>query len=185
MWIKILQEHFFPEKCDQGDSMWALACEQVLRGRNRNESLQLRLWNLNSPSNSPMAPHWLSCQISTNQHEVEMSVKVNKHWETPARGNDVTTNVISTNQHFTWTFSMQIFKFRRRRCKLSFLFPPRHRNTPENLLTGYVGLCDTFYRVERKMASSSTGGPILADLGNLPQVEPMEMVNRQDRLKCE
>ena len=57
MRIKILQEHFFPEKCDRGDSMWALACEQVLRGRNRNESLQLRLWNLNSPSNFPMAPH--------------------------------------------------------------------------------------------------------------------------------
>ena len=80
---------------------------------------------------------------------------------------------------------MQIFKFRRRSCKLSFLFPPRHQNTLESLLTGYVGLCDTFYRVEQKMASSSTGGPILADLDNLPQVEPTEMVNRQDWLKCE
>ena len=35
------------------------------------------------------------------------------------------------------------------------------------------------------MASSSTGGPILADLDDLPQVEPMEMVNRQDQLKRE
>ena len=114
-----------------------------------------------------------------------MSVNVNKHWETPAKGNDVNTNVISANQHFAWTFSMQIFKFRRRSCKLSFRFPPRHQNTPESLLTGYVGLYDTFYRVERKMASSSTGGPVLADLNDLPQVERMEMVNRQDRLKCE
>ena len=35
------------------------------------------------------------------------------------------------------------------------------------------------------MVSSSTGGPILADLDHLPQVEAMETVNRQDWLKCE
>ena len=37
------------------------------QGRKRKESLQLRLWNLNSTSNSPMAPPKLSCQISTNE----------------------------------------------------------------------------------------------------------------------
>ena len=37
------------------------------RGRKRKESLQLRLWNLNSISNSPVAPRQLSCQISANQ----------------------------------------------------------------------------------------------------------------------
>ena len=30
--------------------------------------LQLRLWEINSTSNSPVAPHRLRCQISTNQH---------------------------------------------------------------------------------------------------------------------
>ena len=45
-------------------------------------SLQLHLWNLNSASNSPMAPRRLSCQISTNQHEVETSAHVNIHWKT-------------------------------------------------------------------------------------------------------
>ena len=33
--------------------------------------LQLRLWNLNSAYNSPVASHQLSCQISTNQWEAE------------------------------------------------------------------------------------------------------------------
>ena len=49
-----------------------------------------------------------------------------KQWlKTRAKSNDVITNVISANQHFASTFSMQIFKFQRRSCKLSFLFLPR------------------------------------------------------------
>ena len=47
------------------------------RGEKRNESLQLRLWNLNSAPNSPMAPLRLSCQISANQHKVETNAKKN------------------------------------------------------------------------------------------------------------
>ena len=55
-----------------------LSCEQALRGtlaagqEKEGELLQLRHWNLNSTSNSPVAPHPLSCQISTNQHEAGM-----------------------------------------------------------------------------------------------------------------
>ena len=92
--------------------------------------------NLNSTSNSPVAPLRLSCQISANQREAETSANVNKHWKTRAKGNDVITNVISANQHFASTFSMQIFKFQRRSCKLSFLFPPRRQSAPESLLAG-------------------------------------------------
>ena len=33
--------------------------------------------------------------------------------------------------------SMQILKFQRRSCKLSFLFPPRRQGPPESLLAGY------------------------------------------------
>ena len=40
------------------------------QGRKRKESLQLRLWNLNSTSNSPMAPPKLSSQISANECKV-------------------------------------------------------------------------------------------------------------------
>ena len=61
---------------------------------------------------------------------------VNKHWKTRAKSNDIITIVISTNQHITPTFSMQVFKFQRRNCKLSFLFPPCHQSVPESLPTG-------------------------------------------------
>ena len=54
-----------------------------------------------------------------------------------AKGNDVITNVISTNQHFASTFSMHIFKFQRRSCNLSFLFLPHHQSFLERWLAGY------------------------------------------------
>ena len=102
----------------------------------RKESLQLHLWNFNSTSHSPLAPRRLSCQIFANQRESETSANVNKHWKTRAKGDDVNTEVISANQHFASTFSMQIFKFQRRSCKLSFLFLLRRRSAPESLLAG-------------------------------------------------
>ena len=49
------------------------------QGGKRKESLQLRPWNLNSISSSPVAPCRLSCQISANQGETETSANVNKH----------------------------------------------------------------------------------------------------------
>ena len=33
---------------------------------------------------------------------------------------------------------MQIFKFQRRTCKLSFLFPRRRQSTPESLIEDHV-----------------------------------------------
>ena len=107
------------------------------RGGKRKENLQLRLWNLNSTSNSPVAPRRLSCQISANQREAETSANVNKHWKTRAKGNDIITNVISANQHFASNFSKQIFKFQRRSCNLSFFSPPRRQSAPESLLARY------------------------------------------------
>ena len=64
---------------------------------------------------------------------------LSKDGKTRAKGNDVITNVISANQHFAWTFSMQIFKFQRRSCKLFFLFPPCRQRAPESLLAGQTG----------------------------------------------
>ena len=63
---------------------------------------------------------------------------LNKHWKTHSKGNDIITNVISAIQHVTSTFSMQIFKFQRHSCKLSFLFPPRCQKGPESLLADYA-----------------------------------------------
>ena len=58
-----------------------LPCEQAPRGAlaagwKRNESLQLCLWNLNSTSNSLVAPRQLSCKISTNKRAAETSTNV-------------------------------------------------------------------------------------------------------------
>ena len=51
------------------------------QGGKRKESLELHLWNFHSTSNSPVALPRLSCQISANQHEAEMSVNVKKNIE--------------------------------------------------------------------------------------------------------
>ena len=44
-------------------------------GEKRKVSLQLRLWNLNSSSNSSVVTRRMSCQISANQREAETSEK--------------------------------------------------------------------------------------------------------------
>ena len=80
---------------------------------------------MNSYSNSPEARCRLSCQISANQLEAETSAYVTKHWKTRARGNDVITKIIYANQHFTSTFSMQIFKLQ---ALLPFPTPPPERH---------------------------------------------------------
>ena len=87
------------------------------RGGKRKESLQLRLWNLNSTSNCPVGPRRSSCQIFANQREAETSVNVNKHCKTRCKGKDVIINVTFASQHFASTFLMQIIKFQRRSCR--------------------------------------------------------------------
>ena len=92
-----------------------LACEQALlgalaAGREKEGELATMLlefeFHLQFPCSSPLT---------------ELS---NFH-QSCAKVNDIITNVISTNQHYALTFSMQIFKFQRCSCKLSFLFPHR------------------------------------------------------------
>ena len=64
-----------------------LSCKQALwgplaKGHEKEgdlTALQLCLWDLNSTSNSPVAPRRPSRQISANQREAEMSASVNKH----------------------------------------------------------------------------------------------------------
>ena len=86
-------------------------------------------WNLNSTSNSPVAQHRLSCQISANQHKRrnERGCKQTLKNMCQARVMIIISNVISADQHFASTFSMQIFKFHRCSCKLYFLFSPATR----------------------------------------------------------
>ena len=124
-------------------------------GKERKGGLQIRLWNLNSTSISLVAPRRRSCQIKAEQREAETSANENKHWKTSAKSNDVITNVISANQHFLLTFSMQIFKFYRRCCKLSpFLsfpapLPERHRELARRLLSAEVDQLTVKYRFDQ------------------------------------
>ena len=67
--------------------------------------------------------------ISAKRKRAPMQTNIQKHVKARAKVNDVITNVISTNQHFASTFAMQIFKFQRRSCKLSLLFPPIKTDT--------------------------------------------------------
>ena len=123
------ENKLFPCK---GYSLWASSPgAHWQRGGKKKDSLQQRLWNLIYTSNSSVAPRGLSCQISANQQEAKTSANVKKHWKTLAKVNDVINNVISASA-FASTFSMQLFKFQRRSCKLSFLFPPRRQSAPES-----------------------------------------------------
>ena len=121
----------------QSVSLW-WACEQALRGRAgrekegelANTSLEFE-FHLQFPCGSPLTElsHFHQSRRSRN----ECKINVNKHWKTHAKGNDVVT-VISTNQHFALTFSIQVFKFQRHSCKLSFLFPPHPGEFAHRLL---------------------------------------------------
>ena len=124
------------------------------RGGKRKESLQLRLWTLNSISNSPVAPSWLSCQIFANQREAETNAIVNKHWKTRAKGNGVITNVIRISHRL-------IFIFQRRSCKLSFLFPPSRQSALESFLVGYLHGGRESYHEGWKI--DSVGGILLSE----------------------
>ena len=105
------------------------------RGRNRKESLQIRLWNLNIHIKKVDAKCWLPettlvmtllplarvfqclltfALVSTVRWLVEI-------WQLSQRG-------------ATGELEME-FKFQKRSCKLS-LFSPRHHSAPESLLTG-------------------------------------------------
>ena len=91
-------------------------------------------FHLQFPFGSPSTelPDFCQSAQSRNEH------KCKKHFKTCAKGKDVITNIISTNQHFASTFLMQLFKFQRRSCKLSFLSLPCCQSVLESLLTGYV-----------------------------------------------
>ena len=107
-----------------------------MRGGKRKESLQLRLWNLNSTSKSPVGPGRLSCQLSANQREAETSANVTNIERHVPR---VMTSLLMSSPPISISHrksSMHIFKFHRRSCKLYFLFSPRRQSAPESLLAG-------------------------------------------------
>ena len=68
-------------------------------------------------------------QSARRENELECKQTLKNTWKHASIARLI-FNVISANQHFTRLFSMQKFKFQRRRsCKFSFLFLP-HRQSP-------------------------------------------------------
>ena len=105
-------------------------------GQERKESLQLRLWNLNSTFKSPVGSGRLSCQISANHREEETSSNVTNIERHVPR---VMTSLLMSSPPISISHrksSMHIFNFHRRSCKLYFLFSPRRQSAPESLLAG-------------------------------------------------
>ena len=111
----------------------SLTCEQALwalwrQGRKRKESLQLRLWNLNICIEKVDAKSWLAEMIVfSSRWLVEI-------WQLIQRGAIEEAELE--------------FKFQRRNCKFSFLFPPRRQSVPKSLLAGYLFLWFGFFLLQ-------------------------------------
>ena len=108
----------------------------ALGGGKRKGSLQLRLWNLNIciekvdakcrlaemslvMTSLPLAPVF-QCLFTS------VLVPPRADWRKSDSSVDVEPRELEVE-----------FKFQRRSCKLSFLFPPRRQSAPESLLAGY------------------------------------------------
>ena len=108
------------------------------RGGKRKESLHLRLWNLNICVENVEAKCWLA----------EMTLVMTSLFLARVFQMFVTLALVSASRWLAEirqlgrrgaaTGELEVeFKFQRRSCKLSFLFPPRRQSTPESLLAGY------------------------------------------------
>ena len=111
------------------------------QGGKRKVSLQIRLWNLNfhlqCPGGSPSIELSGFIQSARRGNERECIRNIEKHVPRVLTSLLMSSPPISTShRHFR---CRSIFKFQRRSCKLSYLFPPRHQSAPESLLAGYPG----------------------------------------------
>ena len=111
-------------------------------GKKRKESLQLCLRSLNCASNSPIAPHWPSCQISANQHKVETSANAHSDRKNMRK----ITNVIFANQHFAST-----------RCRYS---------NSRNIVAGSPSFSLPIVKRPRELARRLFSIPLLVSLPN-------------------
>ena len=107
-----------------------VACEQAFRGalaagREKERELETASmeFKFQFPFGSPSTELSDFCQLARSGNECECK-------------QTSSTNVISAKQNFASTFSIQIFKFQGRSCKLSFPFSPRRPSAPESLLAG-------------------------------------------------
>ena len=122
-----------------------LACEQAFRalwrrGGKSKERLRLRLWNLNICIEKVEAKCWLA----------EMTLVLTSLPLARVFQCLFTFALVSSSRWLAevWQLSRQgatgalevEFKFQRRSCKLSFLFPPRRQSAPESLLADQLNI---------------------------------------------
>ena len=108
-------------------SLWASSpgCSSSGAGKGRRACNYVSgIWIL------PPIPLWLPIDLAVRFSPI--SANVNKHCKHMPRVMMSLLMSPSANEHFASTFLMQIFKFQRRSCKLSFLFPPRRQGAPES-----------------------------------------------------
>ena len=78
------------------------------------------------------------CQSAQSEKEYECKQTLKK--KVPRVVTSIVVSSTAFNQHLASTSLMQIFKFQRRSCKLSYLFLPHCQSAPESLLTSYTML---------------------------------------------
>ena len=114
-----------------GGPQVGVVCEEALwrRGWKRNESLQLRVWNLN------ICIEKSRCEMLMAEMTTVMTLLL------LARVFNLCLHSRSFSLCADWRKSDSSVngqpQGKRCSCKLSFLFPPCCQNTPESLLTGY------------------------------------------------
>ena len=89
------------------------------------------------------------------------------------------TTVISTNQHFVSTFSMQIFKFQRRSCKLPLPAQARKRAREQNYKSRFHQL-QLKWRILRKRFRENQGENIGNMLNPLSPQKRVMLISIQD-----
>ena len=102
----------------------------------RKERLQLRLWNLNICVEKVNAKCWLVemtllmfLPLARASTCFSMFVYIRTHFPFAVIGGNLTAQSME---------EMEVeFKFQRRSCQLSFLFPPNRQSAPESLLACY------------------------------------------------
>ena len=139
-WVKLSLS-----KRGKRQNLSCVACEQAVRGGKRKESLQLRLWNLNICIEKVDAKCWLAemalvmtllplPRVFQCFALVSASRWLAEIWQLSRRG---ATGELEVE-----------FKFQRRSCKLSFLFPFRRQSAPESLLASYFLCKEVFFAWE-------------------------------------
>ena len=122
---------------------WKVASEQALRGtlssgREKEGELATHLWNLNICIEKVDAKCWLA-EMTLVMTSLPLALDFRCLF---------TFALVSASRWLAeiWQLSRRgatgelevEFKFQRRSCKLSFLFPPRRQSAPEILLAGFM-----------------------------------------------